>query len=103
MSMSSTGEVWKFIAHCPQAEQVYLVKERVGQRSQWLAMHNADDQQWELEDHLDPGHYRFRYFAVEGRTYFNCGSSDLTAFRVRGQDASVHIEPLRAQPIAYSA
>jgi hypothetical protein len=101
--MAQTGERWKFIAHCPRAEQVYLVKDRVGDQSQWLAMQPGQGRQWQLEHELEPGYYRFRYYVVEGRTFFNCGSSDLTAFRVSGNDPTVHVEPLEPQQIASSA
>jgi hypothetical protein len=97
------GELWKLIAYCPQAEQVYLVKDRIGGRSSWLTMTPGDDGQWELNVQLEPGQYRFRYYAVEGRTFFNCGSVNLTAVHVRGQDPRVQVEPLQPSALAPSA
>jgi hypothetical protein len=101
--MEEAGERWKFLARCPQAEQVYLVKERIGGESQWLPMELAGDCQWQVVSDLAPGHYRFRYFVVEGRTFFNCGNADLTAFRVAGHDPQVRVESTESQRVAWSA
>ena len=101
--MARNGETWKFIAHCPQAEQVYLVKDRVGEASAWLAMSPAASGRWELVDDLDPGYYRFRYYTVEGQTYLNGGSAELTAVRLAGDDPAVRIEPLDGARFAASA
>jgi len=101
--MAQPGELWKFIAECPNVDQVYLVKDRVGGRSIWLPMQRTEGRQWQLLDQLEPGYYRFRYFLVRGQTYFNGGSSDLTAFRVRGDDPRVEVEPLKPDGLASSA
>jgi len=70
---------WRFTVRCENADRVFLVKDRADAASRWLEMRRDRAGQWTLTDSLEPGEYRFRYFAVEGNTYFNCGDIDLQA------------------------
>ena len=49
-------------------------------------MQPAGAGRWTLTEPMAPGRYRFRYFAMEGQTYFNCGDANLIAQPLYGSN-----------------
>lgn len=89
------GETWRFELHDARADRVFLVTDREGGFSTWVAMDRETDDQWAVVTDLLPGHYRVRYFRSEGQTFFNAGSAGLVGHRVAGDDPAVTLESLR--------
>ena len=90
-----SGELWRFYVGCDGAERVYLVRESAEGVSHWLPMSlSAAGGMWELQHRVGPGHYRFRYYTVEGSLFINCGSDGLVAQLLSERDPAVIMEPL---------
>ncbi|MFA9477635.1 hypothetical protein ACERK3_04930 [Phycisphaerales bacterium AB-hyl4] len=89
------GEKWRFELQDARADRIFLVKERDGGFSSWIAMDQVKEGHWEAVTDLPPGHYRMRYFRAEGQTFFNAGSSGLVGERIAGDDPAVTLDSLR--------
>ena len=73
---------WRFVARARSAEKVYLVQEREGGISHWIPMRRTSEGGWLLEQTLQDGSYRFRYYTSEHGTIINCGNAGLTVQRL---------------------
>lgn len=77
---TTTQQPWLFSVDCPDAEQVFLVKEDVNGATRWLPMSRAFNGRWELAmaSFTMPG---VRYYTVERGAILNCGTAGLSATR----------------------
>lgn len=100
MKIGDATVLWRFSVLCPDADRVFLVKDCIDGATRWIEMQRAGHGQWVLTEPMAPGRYRFRYFAVEGNTYFNCGDANLIAEPLDGRNiGNVQVDhPDYAQP-----
>ena len=66
--VSENIKPYTFRVKCPSAQRVYLVGEFNNPCTSWTVMQQVEPDVWEVTLHLPPSHYRYRYYAMLGRS-----------------------------------
>ena len=89
--VTRTKNLHTFRVTCKDARRVYLVGDFDGWSTTAIEMEQVAPDVWQTRLELDPGTYRFRYYAADGRWLTDFAAFGIVPNRIDGWDSVLYV------------